>query len=52
MRLMVALHRRVRVGTPKDEALRQAMAVLRQEPRTAHPYYWAPFFLLGDPDPR
>jgi CHAT domain-containing protein/tetratricopeptide (TPR) repeat protein len=61
-RLMVELHRRARQGPAtagsargqrqgRDEALRQAMAVLRREPRTAHPYYWAPFFLLGDPDP-
>ena len=34
----------------QDEALRQAMAVVRQNPRTAHPYYWAPFCLTGDPD--
>jgi CHAT domain-containing protein len=38
-------------GAAKDEALRAAMAVLRQQPRTAHPYHWAPFFLVGDPDP-
>src|SRR5262249_10075063 len=48
--LMVAGHRRLRQGWDKDEALRQAMAVLQQARTTAHPYYWAAFFLTGDPD--
>ncbi len=48
--LMVAFHRFLRQGVGKDEALRRAMAVLRQDARTAHPYYWGPFFLVGDPD--
>jgi CHAT domain-containing protein len=49
-RLMVAFHRKLREGKAKDEALRQAMASVQREERTAHPYYWAPFFLTGDPD--
>jgi CHAT domain-containing protein len=48
--LMVAFHRKLWQGLAKDEALRQAMAIVRRSPRTAHPYYWAPFFLTGDPD--
>jgi hypothetical protein len=48
--LMVAFHRKLREGLAKDEALRQAMALVRKNPRTAHPFYWAPFFLIGDPD--
>jgi len=44
-RLMVAFHQRLRRGLAKDEALRQAMAVVRRNPETARPYYWAPFFL-------
>jgi CHAT domain-containing protein len=48
--LMVAFHRLLRQGVAKDEALRQAMAVVRQHRATAHPYYWAGFFLIGDPD--
>jgi CHAT domain-containing protein len=47
---MTAFHRKVRAGVAKDEALRQAMAAVRQEPGTAHPFYWAAFFLTGDPD--
>jgi CHAT domain-containing protein len=47
---MVAFHRKLREGMAKDEALRHAMAAVRKNPRTAHPYYWATFFLTGDPD--
>jgi CHAT domain-containing protein len=49
-RLMVAFHQKLRTGLSKDEALRQAMALVRRDPRTAHPYFWAPFFLTGDPE--
>jgi len=48
--LMVAFHRSLRQGLPKDEALRQAMAHLRQRRATSDPYYWAPFILVGDSD--
>jgi CHAT domain-containing protein/tetratricopeptide (TPR) repeat protein len=48
--LMVAFHEKLRQGMPKDEALQEAMAAVRRNPRTAHPYYWAPFVLVGDPD--
>ena len=47
--LMVAFHRNLRHGLAKDEALRQAMASVRDDPRSAHPYYWAAFYLTGDP---
>ena len=49
-RLMVTFHRKLREGLAKDEALRQAMAAVQRDPRTAHPYYWAAFFLTGDPE--
>lgn len=48
--LMIRFHRGLRSGLPKDEALRQAMDQLRGNSRTAHPYYWAPFLLTGDPE--
>jgi CHAT domain-containing protein len=48
--LMVAFHENLRRGLAKDEALRQAMATVRKNGRTAPPYYWAPFFLMGEPD--
>jgi tetratricopeptide (TPR) repeat protein len=34
-------------GHSKSESLRQAMLRLRQD--HPHPYYWAPFLLMGDP---
>jgi tetratricopeptide (TPR) repeat protein len=47
-KLMVLFHQKLRRGLAKDEALRQAMvAVHRERP---DPYYWAPFFLVGDPE--
>jgi CHAT domain-containing protein/Flp pilus assembly protein TadD len=49
-RLMVVFHQRLLAGLPKDESLRQAMTVVRRDPRTARPYYWAAFVLTGDPD--
>jgi CHAT domain-containing protein len=47
--LMVAFHQKLRTGVAKDEALRQAMEAVRQDPETADPRYWAAFFLVGDP---
>ncbi len=49
-KLMVAFHRSLRQGVPKDEALRKAMALVRENPATSHPYYWAPFILVGNSD--
>jgi CHAT domain-containing protein/tetratricopeptide (TPR) repeat protein len=34
--------------TQKAEALRQAQLSLLRDPRYRHPYYWAPFVLVGD----
>jgi len=48
--LMVAFHRSLRQGLPKDEALQKAMAQLRQSRATSAPYFWAPFILVGDSD--
>ncbi len=47
--LMLALHRELLAGTPKDEALRRAAIELRKNERYRHPFYWAPFVLVGDP---
>jgi CHAT domain-containing protein/Tfp pilus assembly protein PilF len=54
--LMVAFHRQLKSrltggggkGMSRAEALRQAALKLRKEQRTAHPFYWAPFVLVGD----
>lgn len=43
---MVAFHR----GLPtagRAGALQQAQLTVLKNPRTAHPYYWAPFILIG-----
>jgi CHAT domain-containing protein len=32
---------------PTAEALRRAKDALRQDPEFAHPFYWAPFVLMG-----
>jgi CHAT domain-containing protein/tetratricopeptide (TPR) repeat protein len=48
--LMVALHQKLRAGIAKDEALRQAMASVQAEAKTAHPAFWAAFFLVGNPE--
>jgi CHAT domain-containing protein/tetratricopeptide (TPR) repeat protein len=48
---MLAMHQGLRKGLNKDEALRQAMRTVAGNPATAHPYYWAPFVLIGDFQP-
>jgi len=50
--LMVAFHRNLARGRgafAKAEALRAAQLSLMREKRTAHPFYWAPFVLIGSP---
>lgn len=47
--LMVELYRRQAAGLSKPAALRQAKLSLLADPRAAHPFYWAPFVLVGDP---
>ena len=46
--LMVEFYRQRRAGKSKDEALRQAQLTLLRSKTTAHPFYWAPFVLVGD----
>ncbi len=45
--LMDAFYERLTTGTPKAEALRQAQLALIRSDRH-HPYYWAPFILIGN----
>jgi CHAT domain-containing protein/Tfp pilus assembly protein PilF len=48
--LMVAFHRRLSSGEgEKVDHLRQATLEVMRNPRYAHPFYWAPFVLVGNP---
>ncbi|MBW4518840.1 MAG: CHAT domain-containing protein [Scytolyngbya sp. HA4215-MV1] len=47
--LMVQFYRELKqANLTKAEALRQAQLALLKQPRFNHPYYWAPFVLLGN----
>lgn len=47
--LMVDMYRRRQVlKLSKIEALRQAQLALRKQARHSHPFYWAPFILMGN----
>jgi CHAT domain-containing protein len=43
---MVAFHRALPTGG-RASALQQAQMTVLKDPQTAHPYYWAPFILIG-----
>jgi CHAT domain-containing protein/Tfp pilus assembly protein PilF len=48
--LMVAFHRNLRVsGRSTAEALRLAALATRKKPAYRHPFYWAPFVVVGRP---
>ena len=47
--LMRALYVRLQRGESKAEALRHAKLAMIAGERYAHPFYWAPFVLVGDP---
>lgn len=47
--LMVEFHRRLLAGASAAEALRQAQLSLMRDERYAHPFYWAPFVVIGAP---
>lgn len=46
--LMSTLYRELAAGRPAAEALQAAQLAVRAQPRFAHPFYWAPFDLVGD----
>lgn len=47
-KLMDAFYRHLAQGTTKADALRRAQAELRVRKAYAHPFYWAPFVVIGD----
>jgi CHAT domain-containing protein/Tfp pilus assembly protein PilF len=49
--MLIAFHRELAAGTgSKTEDLRRAGIRLLRTPQFAHPYYWAGFVLMGDPE--
>ena len=48
-RLMIEFHRQLVAGASKPEALRRAQAKVRGDRKYAHPFYWAPFMIVGAP---
>lgn len=49
--LMDSFYRHLQAGLPKDRALQQAKLDLMANPAFAHPFYWAPFVLVGNDQP-
>jgi CHAT domain-containing protein len=45
---MLEFHRLLRTGQPRARALQQAALKVSRMPRYRHPFYWAPFVLVGD----
>ncbi len=48
-RLMIAFHRELLTGATKAEALRRAALQLKKDARTADPFFWANFVVVGQP---
>jgi len=46
-KLFIEMYRNLKEGA-KSDALRQAKLTLLSNPGTSHPYYWAPFILMGN----
>jgi CHAT domain-containing protein len=46
--LMTNFYKALQPGVSKAKALRQAQLSLLKSPRYRHPYYWAPFVLVGN----
>jgi CHAT domain-containing protein len=45
---MADFYVRLKAGEGKGTALAAAAGQLRSEAKYRHPYYWAPFILIGD----
>lgn len=46
-RLMVAFHQNRQKSMSEGEALRAAALAVRKDPAFQHPFYWAPFIVIG-----
>jgi CHAT domain-containing protein len=49
-RLMIDFHRRLARGDSAPVALRRAEVAMMKDRRHSHPYYWAPFVVVGAPE--
>jgi CHAT domain-containing protein len=45
---MTTFYKELAAGQSKAESMRRAQVSVMHDPRFAHPYYWAPFIVLGD----
>lgn len=45
---MTNFYKEILAGQSKAESMRRAQLKAMHDPRFAHPYYWAPFVILGD----
>jgi hypothetical protein len=45
---MKLFYKELSAGTPKAEALRRAQLSILRDPARRHPFFWAPFVLLGE----
>ena len=50
-RVMEKFYHNLAIGNPKATSLRTAQLSLLGRPETRHPYFWSPFFLVGDTRP-
>jgi CHAT domain-containing protein len=47
--LMESFYGEMLAGTPKADALRRAQLEILQHSSYAHPFWWAPFVVVGQP---
>ncbi len=48
MEMMEEIYKELKEGKDKAPALQQAMVKIMMKPEYSHPYFWAPFLLVGD----
>jgi len=46
--LMQEFHKNLKSGKSRIQALQEAQMSLLKDPKTTHPFFWAPFVLIGD----
>lgn len=46
--LMVEFYKNLKSGMDKPDALREAQIILKSNEKYKHPFYWAPFVIIGD----